>query len=128
MEGQDVVDDGRVLDLPSGHVVLGRVDVVGTLRPESLKRSNVTWLCKGVFDFIFLLQSTIMEILASEFLVDNRTIGLKNISFSVKDETFPASFSLFLTFLMFYCTIGKKLVDVRTQTADLWCRKQPLTN
>ena len=42
-----------------------------------------------------------MDILALEFLVDIRTIGLKNISFSVKDEPFPAKFSLFLTFLMF---------------------------
>ena len=67
MEGQDVVDDGRFLDLPSGHVILGWVDVVGTLRPESLKRSKVTWLYRRVFEFIFLLQSTVMDILPGNF-------------------------------------------------------------
>ena len=79
MEGQDVVDDGRVLDLPSGHVVLGRVDVVGTLRPESLKRSKVTWLYRRVFEFIFLLQPTVKDIFALEFSDDNGTIGQKII-------------------------------------------------
>jgi hypothetical protein len=36
VKGEDVVDDGRVLDLPPSHVVLRRVDVVRALGSESL--------------------------------------------------------------------------------------------
>jgi hypothetical protein len=37
VKGQDVVDDCRVVDPPTGHVVPGGVDVVRTLRSETLK-------------------------------------------------------------------------------------------
>ena len=43
-----------------------------------------------------------------------------------QDGPFPASFSLFSSF-PFQCTIGRfNFADVGIQTADLWCRKQPL--
>ena len=43
-----------------------------------------------------------------------------------ENGSIPASFYLFSSLLLFYCTIGRKnFAGVRIQTADFWCRKQP---
>ena len=53
VQGQDVLDNRRVLDPSTGHLVLRRVQVVRTIGTETLKHKTITFCFVKISDIYF---------------------------------------------------------------------------